>query len=119
MRDFELRSRRRDASLEVALAGDLDMATVFKLEPELDLLLVAPGVQALVLDLADVGFVDSAGLGVLLSIRERANQLGIEMEVARPSAPVRRLLGLTCGSASCSPDSDATHDHEGDIDEEH
>jgi anti-anti-sigma factor len=95
MRDFELRSRRGDASLEVALAGDLDMAVAFRLEPELDRLLVEPDVRALVLDLADVGFVDSAGLGALLSIRERANQLGIEMEIARASAPVRRLLGLT------------------------
>jgi hypothetical protein len=30
-----------------------------------------------------------------LSIRERANHLGIETEITRASASVRRLLGLT------------------------
>jgi anti-anti-sigma factor len=94
-RDFTLRSRSRETSLEVLLAGELDMAAAFKLEPELDRLLAAEDVRALVLDLADVGFVDSAGLGALLSIRDRTNQLGIEMAIARPSDAVRRILELT------------------------
>jgi anti-anti-sigma factor len=70
------------------------MAAAFRLEPELERLLAARDVRALVLDLADVGFVDSAGLGALLSIRERTTQLGIEMAIARPSDAVRRLLEL-------------------------
>jgi anti-sigma B factor antagonist len=93
--DFSLRSRSRETGLEVRLAGELDMAAVFRLEPALDRLLAAQDVRALVLDLAGVGFVDSAGLGALLSIRERTSQLGIEMAIARPSDAVRRLLELS------------------------
>jgi anti-anti-sigma factor len=93
-RDFSLRSRAHETSLEVRLAGELDMAAAFRLEPELDRLLAAGDVRALVLDLADVGFVDSAGLGALLSIRERTGRLGIELAIARPSDAVRRLLEL-------------------------
>jgi anti-anti-sigma factor len=55
-------------------------------------------VCVLVLDLADVGFVDSAGLGALLSIRERAHQLGIGLTVSRASDPVQRVLDLTGSS---------------------
>jgi anti-anti-sigma factor len=92
---FTLRSRRHERSLEVALGGDLDMAAAFKLEPAVERLLAADDVQSLELDLADVAFVDSAGLGAILAIRERTHRAGIEIAIARPSDPVRRLLELT------------------------
>jgi anti-anti-sigma factor len=93
--DFSLRTEVRDASLEVVLAGELDMAASFAFESAVDRLLAARDVRELVLDLADVAFVDSAGLGALLSIRERTKQLGIELAIERVSAPVQRVLDLT------------------------
>jgi anti-anti-sigma regulatory factor len=63
------------ACVEVALAGDLDMAATFNLEPEVDRILAQKQVRRLVLDLAGVRFIDSAGVGALLSIRERTEQL--------------------------------------------
>jgi anti-anti-sigma factor len=94
-RELTLRSEVRGTSIDVALSGELDMAVAFKLEPELDRLLATPGIRTLVLDLADVSFVDSAGLGALLSIREEATRLGIDLTIARMSALVRRLLDVT------------------------
>jgi anti-sigma B factor antagonist len=77
------------------LAGELDMAATFKLEPELDRLLSGREVRRLVLDVANVRFIDSAGLGALLSIRERTKQLGINMTLVNVSDPVRRILDLS------------------------
>jgi stage II sporulation protein AA (anti-sigma F factor antagonist) len=94
-RGFTLRARVRDRSLEVALGGELDMAAVFKLEPAVEQLLATDDVRALVLDLADVSSVDSAGLGAILAIRERTLQASIGIAITRPSDPVRRLLDLT------------------------
>ena len=95
--DFTVRARVRDRCGDLAAGGELDMSAAFRLESEFDRL-VAPGhVSTVVLDLADVSFVDSAGLGALLAIRERANQLRIELRIARPSAPVRRILDNTSG----------------------
>jgi anti-anti-sigma factor len=54
-------SRRVGASVEIQASGDLDMAATFKLEPEVERLLAQDGVRRLVLDLADVRFIDSAG----------------------------------------------------------
>jgi anti-anti-sigma factor len=91
-----MRSAVRDAStIEVVLAGELDMAAAFKLEPELERLLAAPGIRAVVLDLADVGLIDSAGLGSLLAIKERAAQLEIGVQITSASETVRRILDLT------------------------
>ena len=93
--DFRVRPEVRDASLEVAVAGELDMAAAFKLESAVEPALAAGEVTEVVVDLADVRFVDSAGIGALLSIRERAQQQGIDVSFTRASGPVRRILGLT------------------------
>lgn len=88
-------SRRIDASVEIQASGDLDMATTFKLEPEVERLLAQDGVRRLVLDLADVRFIDSAGIGALLSIRERAERLRVEMALTNVPTHVERVLELT------------------------
>jgi anti-anti-sigma factor len=92
---FELVSRRVDQSLELSIAGELDMAATFKLEPELDRLLEGPDLRRLECDLAGVSFVDSSGLGLLLTMRERAHDRGIAMAVVSVSAPVRRILDVS------------------------
>jgi anti-anti-sigma factor len=71
------------------------MAAAFQLETRLDALLGAGDVRAVQLDLAQVGLVDSAGLGALLAVRERANQMGIDLAITRVSDRVRRILDLT------------------------
>jgi anti-anti-sigma factor len=83
------------SSLDIALAGELDMAAAFRLESELDRLLATPGIDGVVLDLGGISFLDSAGLGALLSIGEQARRLGLDVNVARVSAPVRRILDAT------------------------
>ena len=91
-----MRSTARDPStIDVVLRGDLDMAAAFQLEPELDRLLAGDGVQTVVLNLGDVGFVDSTGLGALLSIKDQATRLKIELRIAHASASVQRILELT------------------------
>lgn len=92
---FGLVSRRDEDSLELELAGDLDMSATFKVEPEFDRLVAGRDVRRLVLDVGGVGFIDSAGLGALLSIRDRTKQLGIEMSLVNVPKPVRRILDLS------------------------
>src|SRR5690349_10798488 len=94
-RGLRIRSWVRDSSTEVALGGELDATAVFKLEPALERLLAAPGIRTLALDLAEVRFIDSTGLGALLSIKDRATQLGIGFQIVRASEPVKRILDLT------------------------
>jgi anti-anti-sigma factor len=93
--NFALVSRRAGDSLEVELAGDLDMAATFKLEPELDRLLARAGIHRLVFDLAQVEFIDSTGLGALLAIRQKTKDHGIRLDLVNLSDPVRRMLALS------------------------
>ena len=90
-----VRSTVRATSLDVALAGELDMTAAFRLESELERLISSPGIDGVVLDLAEVSFLDSAGLGALLSIREQATRVGRDLRIDRMSEPVRRILDAT------------------------
>jgi anti-anti-sigma factor len=86
--DYELRG----TTAEVAVDGELDMAGAFRLEPAIDEVVSENRLDELVFDLAGVSFMDSAGLGSLLSTHERLKDLGINVRVRRPSQAVERVL---------------------------
>ena len=97
--DFELRTATRDGTLEVILGGEIDMGAAFRLESSFDAALAAEGVGSAVLDLGDVTFIDSAGLGALRSMQDRAGQRGVEFSVRRVSDSVQRILDVAGVSA--------------------
>jgi anti-anti-sigma factor len=92
---FQAVARHEGESLEVALAGELDMTAALKLESAFEDLLAGDDIRRMVFDLADLAFIDSAGLGALLAIRDQTQGLGIEMVLTNPSAPARRILELS------------------------
>lgn len=71
------------------------MAGAFKLEPAIEEVVSENRVDELVFDLGGVSFMDSAGLGSLLSSHERLKDLGIDVKVTRPSKAVERVLDST------------------------
>lgn len=52
------------------------------------------GTSQLVVDLRDLRFLDSAGLGMLLSLKEAADKLGAAVVIRGPVAGVKQLLKL-------------------------
>jgi anti-anti-sigma factor len=80
--------------LVLQLRGELDISTVDNLRQVLDGLLErAP--QALVVDLAGLGFADCAGLSVLLAARTRLAAQGHQLTMMNAQPVVRRLLAVT------------------------
>ncbi len=65
--------RRRD-TVTARVAGELDHCSAQQVRRELDRLIAEPGIRHLVLDLGDMTFMDSSGIGVLLG-RYREMQL--------------------------------------------
>ena len=90
---FSVDVRARDEAVDVRLAGDLDMAATFRLEPELDRLLDA-GVREIVLDLGGVNFVDSSGLGLLVATYDRARGTHTRMALVSPRPEIRRVFQI-------------------------
>jgi anti-sigma B factor antagonist len=50
---------------------------------------------AIIVDLHDVEFMDSTGLGVLIAARRSGQDAGVRLVLARPSRTTHRLLAIT------------------------
>jgi anti-anti-sigma factor len=79
----------------VAIAGEVDMMTAPVLGLRLTTVLGQRSLAALDVDLADVTFMDCAGVGVLIMVRANAARTGCRMRLVNGVGTVARLLGLT------------------------
>ncbi len=78
----------------VAVGGELDLASGPELESELDQI-TGPDTQLVVVDLRELGFMDSTGLSILVRAHQRLASQGCELALAKGSQQVQRLLDLT------------------------
>ena len=76
------------------VTGEIDAFSATAFKSALMALDVAPGARV-ILDLADVIFIDSAGLRRLLTMQRHFSKACIEFVLRRPSSIVRRLLEIT------------------------
>jgi stage II sporulation protein AA (anti-sigma F factor antagonist) len=80
----------------VAIHGDLDLPTAAPLREALDELLDRYRDKGLVLDLSEVNFIDSSGLGVILGRYKRMTGRPLSLIGVRPNVrAVLELAGIT------------------------
>ena len=91
---LDLSTRRHGDRAVVRVGGEIDLETAPQLgDHALEALRdVSPH---LVIDLSDVTFMDSTGLKVLVTVRQRADLAGGSLAVTGASRTVLRLLSLT------------------------
>ncbi|MEA2522493.1 MAG: anti-sigma factor antagonist [Actinomycetota bacterium] len=89
---FQVGAERGANGLHVALAGELDLLTVPLLTYELDL---DPEVGPVIVDLAELSFIDFSGLAVFVAAAERAERRGRPFKIVNPTPRVRRVFELT------------------------
>ncbi len=58
--------------------------------------LLARGKRRVTVDLGGLDYMDSAGLGMLLTLRDRAERAQADVLIRNPQAEVRELLVLAC-----------------------
>jgi anti-sigma B factor antagonist len=78
----------------LTVEGELDMATSDRLRAAAENAL-REGCRHLVLDLAQVSFIDSTGVGALVAIRKLAIDREAALTLRDPSPPARRILELS------------------------
>ena len=76
----------------IVVAGDIDAHTCPDLASELDPL---PGSGDVRLDVADVGFIDSSGLRVIIDAHQLAETGDRKLVIERPSKSVSRILEIS------------------------
>lgn len=93
---FAIDERIEGTSTVIAPRGDVDMATVPKLEARLQTMLAANADVDVIIDLSAVGFMDSTGVALLIhASRAPAHPQG-RVKVRNATGQVLRLLEL-CG----------------------
>lgn len=85
---------RSDDRVVARLGGDLDIVTADDVKRELAAVLDS-GAGALTLDIGDVRFVDSSGLGTLVALHRYAETAGAKFFVRRVPPQVQRLFEIT------------------------
>ena len=78
----------------ISLDGDLDMATAPVLAEAVNRLMAGTTVGQLMVDLAEVRFLDSSGVRALLQARKAAEEHGVTFMVSRPGEFVAEVLRM-------------------------
>jgi anti-sigma B factor antagonist len=78
-----------------AVVGDLDIATAGRFVDRLGEVVADGAAGELTIDLAEVRFCDSAGIGALIRIRTLSDEHGWQFAVVNPQPAVLRVLDLT------------------------
>jgi anti-anti-sigma factor len=85
--------REEDGNVRLILCGELDMNGVLATEDAVEQAVELAGTQ-LVIDLAELTFMDLFGARALLRAADRANSPGRPVVIANPRRHVRRLFEL-------------------------
>jgi anti-sigma B factor antagonist len=85
---------RPDGITVVRLAGRLDMGSADLLKRRVASL-VEDGHARVAVDLTEVSFIDSAGLGALISGLKSTRSAGGDLRIAAPNEQTRMVLSLT------------------------
>jgi anti-anti-sigma factor len=88
--NFDVVTDRDGSVLRIAPHGEIDLATVDLVREAIER--DHDGTSGLALDLREVGFMDTSGLRLVLSLADRAASEGFELRVVRGPATVQRVF---------------------------
>ena len=92
---MEITAARRGARIIVRLCGELDHHSASRVRGSLDLMLRDLTVREMQLDMAQVTFMDSAGLGVVLGRYKTLSARGGKLVVSGMRASIDRIFRMS------------------------
>jgi anti-anti-sigma factor len=92
---LRIRTDDRGYAVVVHVAGEIDFTTADRLRETVGTAVVAAGPPRVVLDLDQVTFCDSSGLGTLVAMWKDTRAAGGDLLVARPPGICKRMLERT------------------------
>ena len=83
-----------DGVLSVKLMGEIDHHSAVGVRADIDSLIFESRPRKIVLDLSEISFMDSSGLGLIMGRYALARDLGCAMALRSPSVAVMKILTL-------------------------
>lgn len=84
----------RDNLLLVSFSGEITLEVTNQLKSQMEVTIKQGDFDNLVVDLADISFMDSSGIGFLVAMNTKIMGLDKKMYLYRPSEQVRKTLAL-------------------------
>lgn len=84
----------KESVLEIKLVGEIDHHSAVRVRSEIDELIFASMPKKMVLNLSEISFMDSSGLGLIMGRYSLLRELGSEMTLRSPTVAVTRILSL-------------------------
>jgi anti-anti-sigma factor len=91
--DLTIRESRDGTTAIVSAAGEIDLSTVGDLREAVTA--AAEDCERLRLDLSQIEFIDSTGLGGLLELRSTLRSRNVTLEIVAGDGPVRQAVEIT------------------------
>jgi len=92
--DLDVRIHRNSDIPVVGLSGDIDSYTCSKLGKAI-VNLITDGDLHVVIDMSEVKYIDSSGLGTLVGGLRRVHEQNGNLAITNPSPQIRRIMNLT------------------------
>lgn len=92
--DFDIDVTQTDGAAVVHVTGELDLATAPRLREEF-VRLMDGGVRTVTVDMAQLAFIDSTGLAVLVSALKRLREYGGDLALQSPNPGAMKVFEIT------------------------
>ncbi len=93
---MKVQTSRCGAELRIKLVGDMDEYSAADARRICDKLLDEnPSAQRVVINLAEVAFMDSTGIGFLIGRYKKAKKMGVPLVVEKPNFAADKVLSLS------------------------
>ncbi|MEY8437255.1 STAS domain-containing protein [Atopobiaceae bacterium 24-176] len=90
---LSVKTEKTGSHVNVAILGEVDVSCAPELTEALEGVM-GDGVATIDVDMAQVPYIDSTGIGVLVAAAHRAQDTGAELTVSNPQPNVLRVLTL-------------------------
>lgn len=84
----------KDGTLEVKLMGEIDHHSAVSVRSQIDELIFDTRPKKMVLDLSEISFMDSSGLGLIMGRYALVKDLGGTLSLRAPTVAVMKILSL-------------------------
>ena len=91
---FRILTNESGSRVEIAIHGELDLATAPQLEAEFERVCALDGIELAIADLRDLAFLDSTGLEAIMKFEARLRAAGAGFAVVRGPRAVERLFDV-------------------------
>ena len=92
---MEVKNRIYNKTLYVLLSGELDEHSAYNTRIKLDEMFGDNGFKQIIIDLYELDFMDSTGIGVLIGRYKRMKDKNIPIFICNPSPHVEKIFKMT------------------------